>query len=146
MTRRQCIPTCQTRSVCKPRPRLIFKARLVFKVRPLLAQLCQTPGLYSRPGLYLRPSFYSRKYGMLRLTGMTVFRVNNASKTFGDWAILDQMTPKPTLAALIMTFVHHVRPCKCIFCTFICTCTMHRRLPLLFAMTMPVVVYPVCSG
>lgn len=49
----QTVHTRQTWSVCKPRPRLVFKAR------PLLVQFRQTPGLYLRPGLY------SRKCGML---------------------------------------------------------------------------------
>jgi len=55
----QTVHTHQTWSVCKPRPRLVFKAW------PLLVQFRQTPGLYSRLGLYLWPGLYSRKCGML---------------------------------------------------------------------------------
>jgi len=35
----QTVHTCQTWSVCQPRPRLIFEAQLVFKARQLLVQL-----------------------------------------------------------------------------------------------------------
>jgi len=59
------VHTCQTRSVCKPRPPAYIQGQACIQGRPLLAQLRQTPGLYSRPGLYLRPGFYSRKYGIL---------------------------------------------------------------------------------
>jgi len=50
----QTVQTCQTRSVRKPRPRLIFETRLVFKARRLLVQLRQTPAACIRGRVCIR--------------------------------------------------------------------------------------------